>query len=402
VESPVGVQRGIVTPASGGCQGGARDTIERLSFRKSANVKLSVLTLTNMYPTPRRPFAGTFVKSHQDELLRLGIRADLVSDRGESGGGLAVAGKYLGLLARSVAAALRRRHDVVHAHYVFPTGFIGWIAAGLRGSALVVTSHRGDIWDMPRRSRVHRWLTKLVLERADRIVAVNERLKEEMVGAYGIDAGKIAVIDMGVTTADFEVTDKGAEKAALGVPSDALLVLFVGIGFERKGAAVLLDAVARLGDRWNPRARLVLIGERDLAPWQRRIDEAGIADRVTLLGLRPHDETRRWVRAADVFVLPSFSEGLPVSVMEAMAAGCAVVCTSVGGLPQLIDDGEQGLLVAPGSPEELADALAAVTGDGGPRGRLAAAGRARILDYDTSRKVREVLTLYREVTNCAP
>jgi glycosyltransferase involved in cell wall biosynthesis len=379
-----------------------RDTIEPLSTPESVRLNLSVLTVTNMYPTPRSPFTGTFVKSHQDELLRLGIRSDLVTDRGESGSRLAIVRKYCGLCVRSIGAALRRRHDVVHAHYVFPTGLIGWFAARLRGSALVVTSHRGDIWDMPRRSPLHRRLTKTVLERADHVVAVDETLKEEIVGAFGIDPGKVSVIDMGVTTADFAVEDKAAEKEALGVPRDRLVVLFVGIGFERKGAGVLLDAVARLGDRWNRDARLWLIGGRDLPPWQRRVDEAGLGDRVTLLGLLPHDETRRWVRAADVFVLPSFSEGFPVSVLEAMAAGCAVVCTPVGGVPRLIEHGVEGLLVAPGSVEELAAALERVGRDDGLRARLAAGARARVREYDTSRKVQEILTIYREVARCTP
>ena len=160
--------------------------------------------------------------------------------------------------------------------------------------------------------------------------------------------------------------------------------------------------MARLGDRWNPDARVCLIGGRDLPPYQARIDEAEIGDRVSLLGLRPHEETRRWVRAADVFVLPSYSEGLPVSVMEAMAAGCAIVCTDVGGIPQLIEDGKQGLLVAPGSDEELAHALARVIGSPEIREGIAAAGRERIREFDTSRKVQEILTLYREVTRCTP
>jgi glycosyltransferase involved in cell wall biosynthesis len=368
-----------------------------MSWTPGDSKNISILTLTNMYPTRRRPFVGTFVRSHQEEFLRLGIPNDLVADRGESGGRLAILGKYVSLFVRSVWAALRRRHHVVHAHYVFPTGFIAWIAAALRGSALVVTSHRGDIWDMPRRSRVHHWFTKKVLERSDHVVAVNEKLKDEMVGAFRIDPHKISIIDMGVTTAEFEVADKRAEKEGLGLPRERLLILFVGVGFERKGAGVLLDAVARLGEGWREDAHLYLIGGDDLTPYRRRIDEAGLGDRVTLLGLRPHEETRRWVRAADVFVLPSYSEGLPVSVMEAMAAGCAIVCTDVGGIPHLIERGRQGLLVSPGSDEELAEALVTVMRDEAIRRSVAAAGHARIQAYDTSCKVREILSVYRRV-----
>jgi glycosyltransferase involved in cell wall biosynthesis len=83
--------------------------------------------------------------------------------------------------------------------------------------------------------------------------------------------------------------------------------------------------------------------------------------------------------------------------MEAMAAGCAIVCTDVGGIPQLIENGDQGLLVTPGSEEELAAALANVTEDDAVRRRVAAAGHARIQSFDTSCKVREILSIYHRV-----
>ncbi len=361
--------------------------------------KMTILTITNMYPSRRRPFIGTFVKSHQEELHRLGISADLVADRGEGSSRPAVVIKYLSLLIRSLFAALKRRYDLIHAHYLFPTGLIGLLAAKIRGSALVVTSHRGDIWDMPRRSRIHHWLTRKVLQGADQIIAVSQELQKEMIVAFDIPEEKISVIDMGVTTSEFLTDDKGLQKDSLGVSRDTILLLFVGIDMERKGALVLFDAVKRLGDRLNRSAHFYLIGGGDLSPYQKRLDNADLGKRITLLGLQPHDQTRRWVRAADVFILPSYGEGLPVSVMEAMAGGCAIVSTKVGGIPQLIENGKNGLLVTPGSDEELAEALHQITADPAYRRAIAAAGISRIQDYDTSHKVREILSIYSSILN---
>jgi glycosyltransferase involved in cell wall biosynthesis len=350
-----------------------------------------------MYPTARQPYSGIFVRRHQEEFARLRIQNDLVAPRGESGGRIAVLGKYLGLLVRSLATAMRRRYDLIHAHNLFPTGLIGWLASRMRGSALVVTSHGSDIHFFPARGAVHRWLTGRALKCADCVIAVSDDLKAVMVRDFGVDPSKVTVNDMGVSTDEFAVRSKEEEKRSLGLPSGQVVVLFVGVKLESKGAPLLLDAVARLRDRWNPDSHVYLIGGHSLEEYRRRIERDDMQGQVTLLGILPPEVARGWIRAADIFVLPTYREGMPVSVMEAMAAGCAVLCSRVGGVPHLIDSGRDGILVPPGSVEETADALARLVAEPDLRQRMASSAQQRIREFDTSRKVKKILSVYRDV-----
>jgi glycosyltransferase involved in cell wall biosynthesis len=122
--------------------------------------------------------------------------------------------------------------------------------------------------------------------------------------------------------------------------------------------------------------RLVLAGGGNAAYWGDRAREAGLgADAVSFLGHVPYGDMPAFLRGADALVLPSRSESMPYAVLEAMACGLPVVATSVGGIPEIIDDGRNGLLVPPNSPERLADGLLALAGDEGLRARLG--GEAR-------------------------
>jgi glycosyltransferase involved in cell wall biosynthesis len=174
-------------------------------------------------------------------------------------------------------------------------------------------------------------------------------------------------------------------------------ILFLGRAEPAKGIDELLDAAAALAPRF-PDLKLVIGGEGDLARVRRRATELGIGERVELTGwLGPQERDAELARAS-VFCLPSHAEGLPMSMLEAMAAGRAVVVSRVGGIPETIEDHDNGLLVPPRDSRALAAALAQVLGDGALRERLARRARATIeRRYSLDVVGEQLASLYREL-----
>jgi glycosyltransferase involved in cell wall biosynthesis len=185
---------------------------------------------------------------------------------------------------------------------------------------------------------------------------------------------KLEVVHCGVDPSEFPPVLRARAR------DEAFHVLTVARLEDRKGHDVLLDAVVELRSR-GLELGLTLAGDgpaRDRL--QRRVTELGLEDVVELIGPVDHERVADLHAQADAFCLPSFAEGVPVVLMEAMASGLPVVATRIMGVPELVEDGVSGLLVAPGRPSVLADALARLAVDPTLAQSLGAAARARVLD----------------------
>ena len=181
----------------------------------------------------------------------------------------------------------------------------------------------------------------------------------------------------------------------LGVASDDVVVGTIANLRSQKDYPTLLHAAARVLER-SPRARFVLIGQGPLEAEIRELQQQlGLGPRVTLLGRR--DDATRVLAGCDVFVLSSRFEGLPVALMEALGLGLPVVATRVGGIPELVTDGVEGLLVPPGAPDRLADALMTVLDDAPRRAAMAAAALARGPELDRRAAVTTIEARYRSL-----
>lgn len=172
-------------------------------------------------------------------------------------------------------------------------------------------------------------------------------------------------------------------------------VLCVGRLVELKGQALLIDAVAELV-RSGLDVRLTLVGD---GPMRERLEnrarERGIESRVSLLGAVGQDRIADVYATADVFCLPSMAEGVPVSLMEAMAMELPVVTTRIMGIPELVDDGKAGMLIAPGRQGELVDALRGLLTDSELRARLGRAGRVKVLaEFDAGRSAEHLRNIF--------
>lgn len=267
-----------------------------------------------------------------------------------------------------LAARLRReRIDVFHSHE-FAMNVFGGAAAVLARVRSASTIH-GKHWiaDRRRRAIAYRILARLGVP----VIAVSEDLAGYLADGLGMRRDRIEVIHNGIPIPDAVEVDRRAVRAVLGLPVDGPLLLAVGNLYAVKDHANLLRALARLPD-----AQVAIAGRGEEEGNLRRLmAELGLESRVRLLGLR--DDVGRLLSAADVFVQPSRSEGLPLAVLEAMAAGLPVVATRVGGMAEAIVENETGLMVAPGDPAELAEALRRLLESTDLRIRMGKAARVR-------------------------
>jgi glycosyltransferase involved in cell wall biosynthesis len=199
---------------------------------------------------------------------------------------------------------------------------------------------------------------------------------------------RLHVIHMGIPVAEF--TRNGAASP------DGQEILYIGRLVPEKGQAVLLEALGLLGER-GCRPRLRLAGEGALRPdLERMAEELGVAGQVDFLGAVGQDQLRDLYERAAVFCLPSFGEGVPVVLMEAMAMEVPVVTTRIAGIPELVEDGRSGFVVAPGHLEELADRLQRLLEDPELRRGMGAAGRAKVIaEFDAERSAEELFSLFK-------
>jgi colanic acid/amylovoran biosynthesis glycosyltransferase len=172
-------------------------------------------------------------------------------------------------------------------------------------------------------------------------------------------------------------------------------LLFVGRLVAEKGLPILIDALARLRAR-RPGIRLTIVGAgREGTGLEARARAEGLGDHVRFTGYQRPEQVGEWLRTADVFVLPSLAEGVPVAVMEAMASVLPVVATYVGGLSELVEDGVNGYLVPAAAPGALADRIESLLDDPELRNRFGRAGRAKVVrDFNVAQEVARLRSLY--------
>lgn len=289
-------------------------------------------------------------------------------------------------------AFLRDGVHVLHAHK-FGSNVWGTLLGRLARVPVIVAHEQS--WASARSSRtgpfVRSTLDREVVARgADVFIAVSEADRRRMIELEGIDPRRLRVIPNAVAAPVPRGHDVRAE---LGIAASAPVVVTVCQLRPEKAVEVLVEAAAILR-RSEPDARVLVAGDGSERVFlQSRIDALGLADTVVLLGTRR--DVPDVLAAADVAVCCSDFEGTPLSVMEYMGAGKPVVATRVGGLPEVVEDGLQGLLVQPRDPAALAEALARLLGDSSLRQRLGEAARTRQRTrFDLDATVRQIEDLY--------
>lgn len=289
------------------------------------------------------------------------------------GGGGALA--KLWRLATAAATLLwlcrRRPAPIVHVHAASRASFyrksLLLLLARACGCPTVFHLHGGAFEQFATResSACQQWWIRYTLTRSSRVLALSPRW-QDFLCRYAPQA-RVSVLANAVVLPDLAT----APAVQPGT------ILFLGRIEAAKGVFDLLDALAQLAPA-RPALRLLVGGEGDSAALLARAGALGVAQRVQLLGWLDPEARGAWLARAQCFCLPSHDEGLPMAMLEAMAAGKAVVATAVGGIPDVIDSGVNGLLVPPRAPAALAAALAQLLDDGAACQAMGAVARQTV------------------------
>lgn len=305
--------------------------------------------------------------------------------------------------ALRLARIIRRvRPDVVHTHTA-KAGAVGRIAALVAGRPrpVVVHTFHGHVlrgYFGTGGSLVFRAIETVLARVTDRLVAVSPEVRDELVRLGVAPASKFSVIRLGIELEPRVAFDGDTDEVRrrLGIPPGKYVVGWFGRMTTVKRTDDLLTMLAGLRERGID-ALLLLVGDGDdRASLEQRAHDLGLARSCLFLGYQ--EDVAPWYAICDAVVLTSANEGTPVTIIEALAAGRPVVATRVGGLPDVVDEGETGLLVRPGDTHALAERLELLARDPELARRLGEEGRRRALSrYAVSRLVDDVDALYREL-----
>ncbi len=369
--------------------------------RRSGSGRWKILTLCCEYP-PVGGGGATACQGLAEGLVRAGHRVDVVTSgmeglaRFEELNGVRIhrvrglrryqhystAAEQLSQLipaySKAMELARERDFDLVHCHFVVPGGLLGYLVARRTGLPYVITAHGSDIpgYNPDRFRLLHRLirpLWRLIIDQSSGLSTPSDFLKD----LIAVHNRRTAV----------RIPNPFDAPTAVGQAHRRVLVAARMV--ERKGVQHLLEALPDLETDWE----FWIAGD---GPYLKQLQKlaSGANARVRFLGFVPRSELAELYRSARIFVFPSLQENFPMVLLEAMAAGCAVVTTSAPGCLEVV--GDAAVVVEPGSTAALKDALARLIADDAAIERLRAAGRARVQRFASARVVAQFETLFRD------
>lgn len=272
--------------------------------------------------------------------------------------------------------------DILYAQWLLPGGFIGAAVSRLTGVPLVLGVHGSDVF-VAEQHRVFHPVVRFVLKTACGVIACSGDLAKRVVG-LGMPQAQVSVVPYGVDIERYHPEEQAARVpgAKATIPDGKKVVLAMGRLVYKKGFSTLLQAAPQVLAKC-PDTTFVIAGEGDLrAKLEALAESLGVREHVVFAGHVPWDQTPAALASADVLVVPSVLDeagnvdGLPNVLLESMASGCAIVASEVAGIPEVIKDGENGLLVPQRDEQALADAICTLLSDPLMRQRLGHAARA--------------------------
>ena len=338
------------------------------------------------------PAEGSYLDLHGREIPNLVRLPEL---------GREIRGFQDGRALRALVQLIGRvRPHVVHTHTA-KAGTLGRLAALVRRVPVVVHTYRGHVlqgYFSPAKVRLFVGIERMLARATSELVAVSPRVRDDLLALGVGTAARFSVVPLGLDLARFEQSGRrrGELRQELGLGPDVPIVGIVARLVPIKAHEVFLAAARELAAR-RPDVRFLVVGDGERrATLEQLAGELGLRARVIFLGWR--GDLDRIYADLDVVALTSRNEGSPVALIEAMAAGRAVVSTNVGGVPDVVTDGETGRLVPVDDAVALAATTDALLDDASQRERLGAAARARVLaTYGADRLVADVDRLYRRL-----
>ena len=261
---------------------------------------------------------------------------------------------------KSTITILKRtdfKPDILHAHFIWPSGYVGMILSKEYGIPFVISAHGHDVYDTPFRNKFYNTTTKKILKNADFILTPSKRNRDILVNKLGCPSEKIKIIYNGYHSELFHPIRKVMARKKLSLPLNKKIILNVANLNPIKGHKYLIRAMKKIVET-VPDSGCYIVGQgTEKARLEREIEELGLENNVFLVGPKEHEKIPLWMNAADIFVLPSIDEGNPTVMFEALGCGKPFIGTAVGGIPEIIKNEHLGILVPPKNPEALAEAV---------------------------------------------
>lgn len=290
--------------------------------------------------------------------------------------------------------------DVFHAHLAFPAGQAGALAKFRRRKPLLITVQGGDLVDYKETTAkfggVLRPVISGALKRADLVQGVSKYTANR---ASELGAHRTKIIPNGIDTDVFHPIDKVKARKTLGLNPDLDLVVTTSRLTPKNGLDDLIKAVSLLNNKKEHEAKLIIVGEgHQRRALEHLTEELGLKEKIMFEGFVPHKDIPLYLNAADVFARPSLDEGFGISFIEAMACKTPVIGTKIGGITEIITDGETGILTPAQNVNSLTNAIERVLSNGELRERLASNGyEVAKSDYTWGPIVEEMKELYSSI-----
>ncbi len=292
---------------------------------------------------------------------------------------------------RQIRRYLKSRSvNIVHAHG-YKANFYAILSSMFRNVACVATCHPWTETEYSYKARMYTALDKGLLRRMDSIVAISAEVRDELHNS--IKRTDVEVIPNGIDTRKFSGIASPSLRSELNMSEDDLIVGTIGRFVQEKGYKYLIESLKVLSYE-KKTIKVVFVGEGPLCEeLEQRVLAAGLQDLVSFLGVR--NDIPKLLAIIDVFVLSSISEGLPMVILEAMAAGKAIVATTVGNIPSVLKNNVTALLVPPRDSVALAKAIQTCLFEPVLRDRLGRAARKQVQSkYSAQHMTRQYLTVY--------
>ena len=298
-----------------------------------------------MYPSSQNPGYGSFVKEQVNSLVAQGIEIKIVASSENRKGFRYTLPKYFSLVINSLLAVIQEKYDIIHAHYIFPTGIIGCLASIIRKSKLIITIHSS--LEPHCKSYISKKSIQYSLHKASHIITVGQSVANELIRDFLVNPSKISLVDMGVDTDLFQPVPIKKARELLGLPKEKTILICVGNLIWRKGFHFLLSSMGNYPEVFRNILTIIIGGGPLYATLQNLVKQYHLSEQVHFAGVMDKKKIPLWLSAADYLVHPSLDEGFGLAIVEAMSCEKIVIASPVGGVIDFLQDGVNGYFIKP-------------------------------------------------------